>query len=294
MGAKFSFLKRASFNVPFLKKELIFNIGTSPVEVQTFTFADIASRIHEDAAVKYPAYSWEAMMSEKADSTMSCNLDAILRHTLRFVNHGENVDPESTYPHAWHLICRCEMFLTARMRIDESKMESVFKSNAYQTKADKIRAFDELTRTVTIGQDIAMMPSPTNLATGNYIYVTPEFVEFLSKYLPNDDNLNRFQCVVEEYAATDSYETVKRLWFTRLMAFLEAWPREDISLAYGFAEQLLAFCAVVLYSPSFDPIRDQENWKMSYISYTPAQDQTRTVEASTPSESNPAMGYTLL
>lgn len=62
--------------------------------------------------LKYPSYSWYNNYTDpKADSTVECNINAMLRH---FTAHrmGFCVDPDSKMPHIFHLACRAALLTT--------------------------------------------------------------------------------------------------------------------------------------------------------------------------------------
>lgn len=62
--------------------------------------------------LKYPSYSWYNNYTDpKADSTIECNINAMLRH---FTAHrmGFCVDPDSRMPHIFHLACRVALLIT--------------------------------------------------------------------------------------------------------------------------------------------------------------------------------------
>lgn len=70
------------------------------------------SVILKTGELKYPSYSWyNNYTNPKADSTLECNLNAMLRH---FTAHrmGFAVDPDSKMPHIFHLACRAALMIT--------------------------------------------------------------------------------------------------------------------------------------------------------------------------------------
>lgn len=86
------------------------------------------AEVHKQATTKYPPHGWEEEFVDEKDNTPQCNLDAILRHTLKLCD-GEDNEKESGLPHVYHLACRLQMYLTSIRRISKQSYNPQRKPN---------------------------------------------------------------------------------------------------------------------------------------------------------------------
>ena len=64
-------------------------------------------------------------------------IDSLLRHTLAFLN-GEDNDPESGYPHTWHIGANIAML--EWMRVNKPELDNRYKGKKNATKSKKVKS----------------------------------------------------------------------------------------------------------------------------------------------------------
>lgn len=188
---------------------------------------EMVAATHHISTIKYEPNGWERSPFESVDASALCDLDAILRHTLKLCTL-ENYEEQSGLPHVAHVICRVQMAITSIQRGDK---DSVYNSISANTKldTDQMNALRQF--------KIGVVPCVSK-------YITPNFIEACMSLSLEDLKIDQ-----SRYKDLKDMYSVHRTWLTIYFDLLLA----DISDELFCQELLKQAIDYVLYCTTSMP-----------------------------------------